>query len=492
MFPPYGTLFGQKFISLDCTNIKVPDGIVESDYSIEDPYHVLLLPQKSMDAKTVYKYGKLEQYSKDGESEEWELNRVTRYDYNYGGNILKTWDDYENYNIENNYSLYFYDNLDRNNKIEHYWDNGIEGVCMNAYHIIEYLDDFPDVEGSVIYYTKSFDWDFSSNNWSYAWEIFNGQKKDYTLSKKLDNHYEKKVDYVYNSITSQWDVSGYKYDYVVNSKGLILEELVYKATSEEENKWPLILHIKNLINDDGIVFQSERIHYQNSTNYIERWSNIKWDKHNGNIPISGYAVQGANRIKSAKIEYLLLSDPNIEYSPSLFFSSEYENSESFHYLVQDSLGNILIDNSYYHDGNCTIQEIWQNNDYQMQYYDIDDHNWVTYDHYIHKQFYEGDNVVTIEDRHRYTHNEYYLDTNELTVSENYEYDALTDSEPYGRSRSVFSEYKAFSADINPLEDDSKIEEPKYYNLQGILVHNPQYGQILIRKVANRTDKIIFK
>ncbi len=200
-------------------------------------------------------------------------------------------------------------------------------------------------------------------------------------------------------------VSGYKYDYVVNSKGFITETLVYKATKEEEYKWPLILHVKNLINDNGVVFRSERFNYQGPTPYIARWSNIQWDRHDGSIPISGYAVSGSNRMKSAKIEYLLVSDPSTEYIPSRTFSSEYQNNESFHYIISDNMGNKLIDNSYYREVNYSLQELWQGADYQMQYYDIDDHNWVTYDHYVQKHFYEGDNVITEKDWHRYTYNE---------------------------------------------------------------------------------------
>lgn len=492
------TSFGQPHIIFDNTSTLIPEGIAtDENYIIHSSANSHRTATASKytaplngPASLTYKWGKVEYYNKDSENDLWEFNYATYRNFNDSGLLIKTWDEGQHWTKDNNYDMYYYDDNNRTIKIEHYWDS--DGLSMQAYHTIEYLNDFPDVEALVIYYTKEVEWDNNKNDWKYVWKIYSGEKRDYTLSKKVSNHYEKKVDYTYNTETNQWDVSGYKYDYVVNAKGLISETLVYKATNETEDKWPLILHVKNLINDNSVVFRSERLNYQGSTPYMERWSDIEWDKHDGSIPISGYAVQGANRMKKAKIEYLLITDPQIEYSPSRNFSSSYQNNNSFHYIITDNSGNTLIDNSYFQSDDYSLQELWQSDDYQMQYYDFDDHNWTIYDHYVRKHFYEDDNVITQKDWHKYTYNEYYLDSNELTLSEHYEYDALTDSEPYGRSRSVYLDYKGYSASLNSVLSDERDQYPTYYNLQGVVINSPQAGQLLIRKIGNKVDKIIYR
>lgn len=492
------TSFGQTNIIFENTLTTIPDGIVADENGFMQPVAIshrtashsqYSAPLTGFGSLT-YKWGKVEYYNKDSENDQWKFNYATYRNFNDIGLLIKTWNEGQHWAKDNNYDVYYYDDRNRTIKIEHYWDSN--GLSIQAYHTIEYLNDFPDVEACVIYYTKEVEWDNNKNDWKHVWKIYSGEKRDYTLSKKIANHYEKKVNYTYNTETNQWDVSGYKYDYVVNVKGLITETLVYKATNETEDKWPLILHVKNLINDNGVVFRSERFNYQVSTPYIERWSNIEWDKHDGSMPISGYAVQGANRIKNAKIDYLLINDPNIEYAPRRNFSSVYQNNNSFHYIITDNTGNKLIDNSYFWCDDYSLQELWQGDDYQMQYYDFDDHNWVIYDHNVRKHFYEGDNVITQRDWHRYTYNEYYLDSNELTLSEHYEYDALTDSEPYGRDRSVYSDYRGYSASLNSVLSDEGDLHPTYYNLQGVVIKTPQPGQLLIRKIGHKVDKIIYK
>lgn len=492
------TSFGQFNIIFDNASTHIPGGIVADE---NDIIHTSLILHRTAPASKysaplnapaslTYKWGKVEFYNKDKENDPWEFNYATYRNFNDIGLLIKTWNVGQSWTKDNNYDVYYYDDKNRTIKIEHYWDS--EGLSMQAYRTIEYLRDFPDVEACEIYYTKGVEWDSNKNDWKYVWKIYSGEKRDYTLSTKVSNHYEKKVDYTYNTETGQWNVKGYKYDYVVNAKGLITETLVYKATNETEDKWPLILHVKNLINDNNVVFRSERFIFQGSTPYIERWSNIEWDKHDGSMPISGYAVQGANRIKNAKIEYLLINDPNMEYAPTRNFSSVYPNDNSFHYMITDNTGNKLIDNSYFRGDDYSLQELWQGDDYQMQYYDFDDHNWAIYDHYVQKHFYEGDNVITQKDWHRYTYNEYYLDSNELSLSEHYEYDALTDSEPYGRSRSVYSDYKCYSTGLHSVSSDERNLHPIYYNLQGVVIDSPQAGQLLIRKIGNKVDKIIYK
>lgn len=486
-------IYGQHKIMFDSIVTTLPEDAMNVDIepSLADKQAFSAIAKMPNGIPTVYKYGKYECYNKNGENDEWKLNYTLFYDYNDLGCLIKQYFDVDT--RDNDYTLYFYDEQNRNIKIECFFDDGYDVVKMESYYEIEYLNDFPYLESSRIHYTETaVDWNQSTGEWECGWEINSGFKRDYTISKKVDNHYEKKVDYTYNTGTKQWDVSGYKYDYVVNAKGLIAETLVYKATEESEDKWPLILHVKNLINDKGVVFRSDRFNYQGSTPYIERWSNIKWDRHDGNMPISGCAVQGANRIKTAKIEYLLVSDPNTEYIPSRDFSSEYQNNESFHYVINDNNGNKLVDNSYYKELDNSLQELWQGDVYQMQYYDFDEHNWVIYDHYVKKHFYEGDNVITERDWHRYTYQEYYLDSDELTLSELYEYDALTASEPYGRSRSVYSDYKEYSADINDIISNEGNQIPSYYNLQGLLIHSPHAGQLVIRRIGNKVDKIIFR
>ena len=491
----FNPIYGQLNIMHDSIFTIIPEGIVNADtelYYINKRNYVST-PRMSNANSPIYKYGKHEYYTKEGENGDWKLYNTSYYNYNDLGYLIKDWNvDMGFYTPDNNYSLYFYDDKNRVIKMEHYFNDGNNGLKLSGYHEIEYLNDFPDIESSRIYYTGTADWDYNINDWKYVWKIYSGEKRDYTLSKKVSNRYEKKVDYTYNTETGQWDVSGYKYDYVVNVKGLIIETLVYKATNETEDKWPLILHVKNLINDNGMVFRSERFNYQGSTPYIERWSNIEWDKHDGSMPISGYAVQGANRMKNAKIEYLLISDSNIEYAPSRNFSSDYQNNNSYHYMITDNTGSKLIDNSYFRDDDYSLQELWQGDDYQMQYYDFDDHNGVIYDHYVRKYFYEGDNVITQRDWHRYTYNEYYLNSNELTLSEHYEYDALTDSEPYGRIRSVYSDYRDYSSSLKSVLSDDRNQLPTYYNLQGVIISSPQAGQLLIRKIGNKVDKIIYK
>lgn len=493
MFNP---IYGQLNLMHDSTFTIVPEGVVYADAELcyINKRNYVSASRMSNANSTIYKYGKHEHYTRDGENGDWELYNTSYYNYNDSGYLIKDWDvGMGFFTHDNNYTLYFYDEENRVIRMEHYFDNDNNGLRLSGYHEIEYLNDFPDIESSRIYYTEEVDsWDQNTNDWKYVWKIYSGEKRDYTLSKKVSNHYEKKVDYAYNIETGQWDVSGYKYDYEVNVKGLITETLVYKATNETEDKWPLILHVKNLINDNGVVFRSERFNYQGSTPYIERWSNIKWDKHDGSMPISGYAVKGANRMNSARIEYLLISDPSIEYTNSRIFSSEYQNNNSFHYIVTDNTGSKLIDNSYFWDDDYSLQELWQGNDYQMQYYDFDDNNWTIYDHYVRKFFYEGDNVITQRDWHRYTYNEYYLNSNELTLSEHYEYDALTDSEPYKRSRFVYSDYKDYSASLKSVLSDDRNQLPTYYNLQGVVVSTPQAGQLLIRKIGNKVDKIIYR
>lgn len=492
---PLNPIHGQINLMSDNNLSSVPESIVYSEtelYQTNNSNFASLL--RATQAKLpIYRYGKHETYNKQGENGEWELYNTSYYNYNDKGYLIKTWDVRMGfYTPDNNYSQYLYDEQNRVIKIEHFFDDGYHGLKLSAYHEIEYLHDFPEIESSVIYYTQAAEWDYTLDDWGYVWKIYSGEKRDYTLSKKINNHYEKKVDYTYNKDTEQWDVSGYKYDYVVNRKGLITETLVYKATNETEDQWPLILHVKNLINDYGIVFRSERFNYQASTPYIERWSNIDWDKHDGSIPISGYAVQGANRMKNAKIEYFLISDPNTEYAPSRTFSSTYQNNNSFHYTLTGNTGSKLIDNSYFRGDDYSQQELWQGDDYQMQYYDFDDHNWVIYDHYVRKHFYEGDNVITQRDWHRYTYNEYYLNSNELTLSEHYEYDALTDSEPFSRSRSVYSDYNDYSASLNSVLSDNLDQLPTYYNLQGAVIRSPLPGQLLIKKIGNKIEKVIYK
>lgn len=491
-------LFGQTTIIFDNTLTGIPEGIVADNRDINRLHVVSRSPaitskdlsSLTNEASLTYKWGKVEHFNKNGENGQWEFNYATYRDYNDIGLLIKSWDEDQHLTKDNNYDVYYYDDKNRIIKIEHFWDS--HGVSMQSYHTIEYLNDFPNIEACVMYYTKEAEWDNNENNWKYVWKIYSGEKKDYTLSKKASNHYEKKVNYTYDTTTNQWDVSGYKYDYVVNAKGLITETLVYQATNEPEDRWPLILHVKNFINDNGVVFRSERLNYRGSTPYIEKWSNIEWGEHDGSMPVSGYAVQGANRMKNAKIEYLLVSDPQIEYSPSRNFASTYKNNYSFHYIITDNSGNKLIDNSYFQDDDYSLQEVWQGDDYQMQHYEFDDHNWVVYDHYVRKHIYEGNNVITQKDWHKYTYNEYYLDSNELTLSEHYEYDALTDSEPYSRSRSVYSDYKGYSASLNRVLSDESNQHITYYNLQGILITAPEAGQLLIRKIGNNVDKIIYE
>lgn len=488
-------IFGQGNILFDNQDQIIPDGIIidESHDNIINCNFSTNSVKSKDSSSVIYKYGKEEHYTKQEENDDWNLYKTTLLDYNDFGILTKTYDvDNHLYTAENNYDLYYYDEHNRPNKIEYYFDDGVNGLIVTGFRNIKYLNDFPNIDSSNIYYTREVEYDIETNDWKYVWQIYSGTKRDYTISKKVQNHYEKKVDYTYNYTTKQWNVSGYKYDYVVNHKGLITETLVYQATNENEDKWPLVLHVKNLINDNGVVFRSDRINYRASTPYITRWSNIKWDKHDGSMPISGYPVQGDNRIKEATIEYYLVSEPYIEYAPSCTFSSEYKNNESFHYIVKYNSGEQIIDNSFYREANYSLQEIWQEDSYQMQYYEIDDHNWITYDHNVVKLLYEGDNIITQRDWHRYTNNEYYKNTNELTISEHYEYDALTDTEPFGRDRFVYSDYKIFSSGINAIEQDGSNQAPVYYNLHGILISNPESGQLLIRKIGNKTDKIIYR
>lgn len=486
-------LFGQEHVFFENIGTIVPSGKIQSVLSDGQPF--LLTAKNAVKAASEgsvkYKPGKQENYAKAGEDDEWNLTLTTFYNYNDSGNLTKQWDENDSFTPDNNYSLYFYDERNRNNRIEYYFDDGANGLSMNGYHQIDYLADFPDMERSRIYYTREAEWDNKIGDWKYAWKISGGEKRDYTISKKVTDHYEKKVDYTYNPDNEQWEVSGYKYDYVLNPKGYIIEELVYQATNESEDEWPLVLHVKNLVNDNGIVFRSDRINYRSATSYIERWSSIQWESHDGTMPVSGYAVQGSNRMKSAKIEYLLFSNPNTEYAPSRSFSSDYQNPDSFHYIIRDNSGNTLIDNSYYVDADNSLQEIWQGRNYQMRYIEFDEHNCITYDHYVQKQFYDYDNVITQRDWHRYTYNEYYLNSNELTLQEHYEYDALADAEPYGRSRTVYSDFKEYSAKLGSVMQDNQDQVPVYYNFQGISVRNPMPGQLLIRKAGSRTEKVIY-
>ena len=159
----------------------------------------------------------------------------------------------------------------------------------------------------------------------------------------------------------------------------------------------------------------------------------------------------------------------------------------------NSSGKILSDNSYYRCNDYSLQEFRRLDEYMMQYYDFDDHNRVVYDHYVEKTFYEGDNVITHKDWHVYTSYEYYLDSDAIAVKEQYQYDALTDSEPYGRSRWVYSDFKEYDgAGIINIASDADSEYPRYYNLQGMLIQTPQVGQLLIRKVGNKAEKIIYR
>lgn len=489
-------LKAQTRILFENPQSMLPEGIAEvtSDHSSPFLFNQMFFTNKS--ATSVYKYSKVESFRKKGTDSEWELSSTYLYDYDDSGNVIREWEkgDSEDFSDAISYSLNFYDEQNRENRSEFYFNYNDEGIKMLSYTLKEYLTDFPLVESSILSYGKAHKWDPERNDWKYYWDLQSGIKRDYTLSRKTPNHYEKKVDYTYDPYTKKWVVSGYKYDYVVNAKGLITETLVYQATNEDENKWPLILHVKHLINDNSVVFRSDRIHYQTTTPYIERWSNIQWDKHDGNMQISGYSITGSNRIKSATIEYLLASDPSTEYMQSRTFTCDYQNDNSYHYIINDSSGNILVDNCYYKENNYSLQEVWQGYDYQMQYYDIDNnHNYATYDHYVHKKFYEGeDNVITEKDWHRYTSREYYQDTDEISVSEHYEYDALSDTEPYDRSRTVYSNFKKFNTGIDSVLDDENNQETLYYNLQGVLIQRPQAGQLVIRKQGRTTDKIIYR
>lgn len=483
--------FGQENILLNPFNSYIPNGRISQENQNKQ-LHLRSFANglKANDSNNVfYRFSRQEEYyNHGGVNGVLELSYILNYDYNEFGILIKNW--YEN---ENHYSLYFYDSQNRNNRIEHYRDNYDGELDMEAYHEIDYLKDFPELESSIIYYTKDYNYDWDNKKWNFSWEIYSGSKRDYTKSKKIPNYYEKKVDYTYNTNTKQWDVSGYKYDYVINSKGLIVETLVYKATAEEESKWPLILHVKNLINDNGVVFRSERFNYQTSTPYIERWSNIQWDKHNGAISISDYDIKGDNRMKSAKIEYILESNPNIEYAPSQNFTCEYQNEDSYHYIITDDSGNKIIDNSYYRTTGSSIQELWQGNFYQMQYKDIDEiHNWVVHSHIIEQMFYENGNVITLKNKHTYNNNEYYRDTNYLTLAEYSEYDELTDSEPFVVFRSIYSGYKEFNSEVNNIMVDDPNIEPVYYSLQGQILRNPSSGQIVIKKEGSKSAKIIFR
>lgn len=490
------TVFCQSHIMFDNSESIILDGAIDpplENYMRESINHAKLTKSITPNSR-VYKYSKSMEYKKRGAEEEWQLNCVSFYDYDNEGNLLKKVQEDDYYNFDNNYSLYFYDELNRNVRIEHYYkDDFSDSIRMQSYQLIEYLEDFPYFESSIITYSREHhEWDYNANDWKYVWEIVYGEKRNITLSKKVENHLENNIVYRYDNMTGQWEVEGYRYDYVVNPKGLVIEEYVYRATTESEEKWPLILHIKNLINDNGVVFRSDRINYKDTIPYIERWSNIQWDRHDGSMPVSGYAVRGTNRMKSAKIEYFLVSNPNTEYIPHRTFSSEYQNNDSFHYTISDNEGNTLIDNSYLNVTNSSIQEIWEGDNYQMQYYEFDDRNNITHDHYVRKQFYEGNNVITQRDWHIYNYNEYYWDSNEITLSEHYEYDALSETEPYGRYRTIYSDFNEYSSDINCIHLDDNNQPPVYYNLQGMVVGNPQSGQLLIRKVGNKTEKIVCK